>query len=99
MRIISLLITLIVLLTVVAIAFSFTALNDQSVVLDYYFGSRAMPLPVLVLLAITFGALLGVIASLGMILKSKHQNLKLRRALKKTEREAASLRSIAPKRT
>ena len=97
MRIISLLLNLSILLIVVIIAFSFTALNDENVVLNYYVGSREIPLPVVILTAITFGALLGIAASLGMILKSKRQNIKLRNTLRKTEREIMNLRSVTAK--
>ena len=97
MRIISLLLNLSILLIVVIIAFSFTALNDENVILNYYIGSREIPLPVVILMAIAFGALLGVMASLGMILKSKRQNLKLRNTIKKTEREIMNLRSVSAK--
>ncbi|KAF0192555.1 MAG: hypothetical protein FD165_718 [Gammaproteobacteria bacterium] len=97
MRIIGLLLNLLILILVVFVAFSFSALNSENVLVNYYFGSRELPLPVVILLAIMFGALLGIAASLGLVLKSRHHASKLRRTLKKTEKEVVNLQSVGVK--
>jgi putative membrane protein len=96
-RIIGLLFNLLVLILVVFVAFSFSALNSENVLVNYYFGSRELPLPVVILVAILFGALLGIAASLGLVFKSRHQASKLRKTLRKTEKEVVSLQSVAVK--
>lgn len=97
MRIISLLFNLLILLLVVVVAFSFSALNSENVLVNYYFGSRELPLPVVVLCAILFGALLGIAASLGLVFRARHQASKLRKSLRKTEKEVVNLQSVAVK--
>src|SRR3569832_2017269 len=57
----------------------FAVLNAQPVLFNYYFGSRDIPLAFIVAEAIAFGALLGVSASLGMVVKAKRQTSGLRR--------------------
>ncbi len=51
-----------------------------------------MPLSWLVVIVLFIGALLGVLASLPMIIKLKQQNLKLERQKKNSEKEINNLR-------
>src|SRR3569832_1331783 len=73
----------------------FAVLNAQPVLLNYYFGSRDIPLAFIVAVAIAFGALLGVSASLGMVVKAKRQTSGLRRTADAAERELAHLRTLS----
>jgi len=73
----------------------FAVLNAQPVLFNYYFGSRDIPLAFIVAVAIAFGALLGVSASLGMVVKAKRQTSGLRRTADAAERELAHLRTLS----
>lgn len=94
---IGLLLNVLILVLFILVAFGFSALNSESVVIHYYLGSRALPLPVVILIAIALGALLGIMASLGLVLKARHQSGRLRRTLKKTEQEVGHLRAVSAK--
>lgn len=96
-RMIGLLLNVLIVVLFILVAFGFSALNSDSVVIHYYVGSRALPLPVVILVAIGFGALLGIVASLGLVLRARHQSGRLRRTLKKTEQEVVSLRAVSAK--
>ncbi len=81
MRIFSLLLALV--LTIVAIAFA--ALNAGSVQVNYLLGSRALPLVVLLLIALIMGVLLCVTVMSFKILKLRLKNKKLEEALKEKQ--------------
>lgn len=73
----------------------FAVLNAQPVLLNYYFGSRDIPLAFIVAVAVAFGALLGASASLGMVVRAKRQTSGLRRTADAAERELAHLRTLS----
>src|SRR3569832_1927128 len=73
----------------------FAVLNAQPVLFNYYFGSRDIPLAFIVAVAIAFSALLGVSASLGMVVKAKRQTSKQQQTAEATERERAHLRTLS----
>jgi uncharacterized membrane protein YciS (DUF1049 family) len=66
--------------------------NNQLIELDYYVGVLNMPLSWLVVIVLFIGALLGVLASLPMIIILKQQKLKLERQIKNSEKEINNLR-------
>ncbi|MES9936490.1 MAG: LapA family protein [Sedimenticola sp.] len=88
------LIKLIILLLLMAVGVVLTVLNSESVVLNYYFGSRELPLSVVLVAAVAFGALLGLVASLGGFFRLKRQNSELRRKAQLASQEINNLRSI-----
>ncbi|MEO1925536.1 MAG: LapA family protein [Gammaproteobacteria bacterium] len=66
--------------------------NNQLIELDYYVGVLNMPLSWLVVIVLFIGALLGVLASLPMIIILKQQKLKLERQIRNSEKEINNLR-------
>ncbi len=72
----------------------FALLNAQSVPLNYYFGSREIPLAFIVALAVAFGALLGIAASMTVVIKAKRQTSGLRKNVNVAEKELAHLRAL-----
>lgn len=85
---------LVVLLLVIALGLTFSVMNAEPVDLDYYFGTAAIPLALLLAGAVVLGALLGVLASLGAIFRLKRDNSRLRRDMRLAEKEVTNLRSI-----
>jgi len=85
---------LIVLLLVVALGLTFSVMNAEPVNLNYYFGSAAIPLALLLVSAVVLGAVLGVLASLGAIFRLKRDNARLRRDVRLAEKEVSNLRSL-----
>ena len=51
----------------------FAILNAETVQINYYFGSKQAPLSLAIILSMLLGAILGLFASLGLILKSKRE--------------------------
>lgn len=78
----------------VLVAVMFTVLNSAEVSLDFYFTSVRFPLSLMLVITLVIGAVLGVIASLGMILKLKKENVKLKKDIKVVEQEVANLRRL-----
>ena len=72
----------------------FAVLNAEPVHLNFYFGAKQMPLSLALILAMLVGALLGVVASIQLILKSKRAVSRMRRAVDMAEKEIANLRAI-----
>ncbi len=85
------------LLVLVVLGLSFAVLNSEPVALNYYFGYRDIPLSMIVVLSLVAGALIGVLVSLGMILRLKQQAAGLRRKLRAAEKDADQLRILPAK--
>ncbi|MEJ2344411.1 MAG: LapA family protein [Gammaproteobacteria bacterium] len=81
-------------LLIVAIGAAFAVLNANVVDLNYYFGTREIPLSLTLVVAFAGGALLGVIASLGMVVRLKRENRRLRREATLAEKEVMNLRNL-----
>lgn len=90
MRIISYLITLIIIL----IGITFAALNAEPVAINYYLGASETPLSLLLIIAMLFGVFLGLCACLVFYWKQKSLVSKLKQRLKITEAEVAKLRVL-----
>ena len=73
---------------------AFAALNAESVALHYYFGEVNMPVALLIALSLSVGALLGIMASSGLLLRSELRNRGLRRQVSLAEEEVANLRTL-----
>lgn len=73
--------------------------NGQTIVIDYYAGSINLPLSLMTVIALCVGAILGMLASLPILFKLKHENEKLVRQVKMTEKEINNLRVIPVKDT
>jgi len=84
------LINILLLITLIVLGLSFAVLNADPVPLNYYFGYREIPLSMIVVVALATGAVIGVLVSMGILLRQKRQIFQLRRQLKKAEKSATS---------
>lgn len=90
MRIISYFILLIIIL----FGMTFATLNSESVTINYYFNQSALPLSLLLVLVFALGCLIGIIAGLWLLIKTKLLNYRLRQRLQLAEKEIDNLRAI-----
>lgn len=72
----------------------FAVLNAEPVMLHYYFGDMEIPLSLTIISAIILGAILGIIASAGIIIKLKRENLRVRKTSELAEKEITNLRTM-----
>ena len=70
---------LLFILLVMLVGAAFAVMNAENVNLNYYFGSTVLPLSVVLVGAVCFGALLGILAGLGGLASLKYENANLRR--------------------
>ena len=66
-------------LILLIIGILFAVLNAEPVTLHYYFGDKNIPLSLVLISAIIVGAILGIIASAGILIKLKRDNSKLKK--------------------
>ncbi len=85
---------LVVFLLVLVVGLSFALMNAETVMLSYYFGTISAPLSIVVVVSLAAGALLGVLACMGMALGLKQEIARLRRSVKVAEKEVENLRSL-----
>jgi len=83
-----------VIILIILLGIIFAVLNSETVQFNYYFNSRTMPLSLAIILAMFIGAILGVIASIGLILRYKREVSRLRKAADVAEKEITNLRAI-----
>ena len=81
----------------VVIGLSFAVLNSEPVMLNYYFGSREIPLSLIVVGSLATGALFGVLASLGVIIRLKSQTSGLRKKVRMLEKDTLNIASAPAK--
>jgi putative membrane protein len=81
-------------LIVALLALALALLNAQPVQFNYYFGQWEIPLSLILAIATGLGAVLGIIASLGIVIKSKRQSSVMRKNADFAEKELAKLRSL-----
>ena len=72
----------------------FAVLNSSSVELKYYFGMVQVPLSLIIVLSIIAGALLGILASMGQLLRARRNIARLKRSVHLAEKEVTNLRTI-----
>ena len=82
------------LLIVLILGLTFSVLNAEQVNFNYYFGTRELPLSLALVVAMAFGAILGLVVGFGQVIKLRHRISKLKRTVQMTEREVMNLRSI-----
>jgi putative membrane protein len=88
-------ILLLILFFVIALfGISFAVLNAGDVQLNYYFGQFQAPLSLVIVISLACGAVLGILASLTMIIQLKHEQTKLKKTISLTEKEVENLRSL-----
>ena len=88
---------LIIVFVIILSGLAFHLKNNQFIELNYYAGTLNMPLSWLVVLVLLIGALLGIFASLPMIIKLKQQKIKLEKQIKNSEKEITNLRVMPVK--
>jgi len=82
-------------LVVLVFGISFALQNPSSVKVTYYFGlDWEGSLSVLLVITLAVGAVLGVLFTLGWVIKAKRQAARARREAAHFEREASSLRPL-----
>lgn len=81
-------------LIIILLAIIFAILNSHAVEINFYFKSFKIYLPLLLLIDLALGALLGMFALLPALLRAKNNNRKLRQRIKQTEQEIKNLRTI-----
>lgn len=72
----------------------FAALNADKVTLNYHFGEVHLAISLVIAIAIFIGAFLGMLASLGIVLRTRHEMARLRKRVEMTEKEVTNLRAI-----
>lgn len=90
MRIARFMIILMVLLAGIA----FHLRNDQFVRFDYYLGDVDLPFSLWIFIAMSTGAVLGCLALTPVLVKLRHESVRLRRQIKVSETELNNLRVI-----
>lgn len=81
-------------LIIVVLAIVFVTLNSYSVSLNYYVGMANLYMPLLLVIAIVVGIILGVFAMLPIWLRAKSERRKLKSRLAAAELELKNLRNI-----
>jgi putative membrane protein len=82
------------LVAIMILGASFAVLNAERVAVDYYFGVAQAPLSLMLVLSVTAGALLGILVSLGAVLRLRGENAELRRKARLASEELNNLRSL-----
>lgn len=90
MRIFSYVLSLLVLI----FGLTFSALNANQVLFNYYLGSKQISLAVLLVAAFGVGIVVGFMSTLFSILRLKREAYHLKSRLKTTEKELIDLRSL-----
>jgi putative membrane protein len=83
-----------IILIVIVLGVIFAVLNAEPVQLNYYFDSLSMPLSLAMIVSMFIGAVLGVLASIGVIFKCRKEMTRLRKAAEVADKEIANLRAI-----
>ena len=73
------LLSLLVLSLIACLGVSFAILNAEPVKVEYYIGSRSVPLSFLLVGVLIIGMILGLLTTLPTLLKLKFENRRLRR--------------------
>ena len=81
-------------IVIIVLGLSFAGLNSTPVHINYYIGEAELPLSLLLVLALSAGALIGLLFGLSLFLRMKCNNLQLRRRIKSAEKEVDNLRAI-----
>ena len=84
----------IILLVIIGLGISFATLNSEAVTLQYYVGHKTLPLSLLLVSVFATGCLLGILVGLGIVIRLKLKNYRLRQRLKLAEKEVTNLRAI-----
>ncbi len=79
---------------VVLAGVSFSVLNADSVIVDYYFAKGEVPLSIVIVGALAIGALLGIASTFWAMFRLRREISRLKKQLKVKEQEVNNLRAI-----
>jgi uncharacterized integral membrane protein len=88
---------LIIVLLVMAFGFAFHLRNGEFFEVDYYVGVVGLPFSLWMFLALSIGALLGILASLPLVARFRRDAARLSRRLRMNEQELKNLRVVPMK--
>lgn len=83
-----------VLLLALVFGLSFAAINSSPAHIDFYFGTLDAPLSLVLVITVAIGALLGVAASIAVLLSQRIEMSALKKRLSICETEVHNLREI-----
>lgn len=84
---------------VIIIGITFASLNSHTVTINYYVNEATIHIPILLLITLVAGVLLGIIAMLPTLVRSKRGSRRLKHRIKQIEQEVNNLRAIPIKET
>lgn len=87
-------ITTLLIILLVLLGLTFAGLNAEPVIINYYIGTKKLPLSLLLILTLVCGSLLGLLANLVFCIRLKSANVLLRHRLKLVQEEVANLRTM-----
>lgn len=87
-------ISFIIIILTVGIGLVFALLNSESVSFNYYLEQINIPLSLLLVIALAIGVVIGWIANMGIVIRLKRENAKIRKEAKLSEKELGNLRSL-----
>lgn len=87
-------VTYLFLILLVLFALIFAGLNADLVSVNYYLGTKRLPLSLLILLSFILGGLLGLLTAFITYVKLKYVNRCLRHRLNLVEKELINLRAL-----
>ena len=88
------LIKFIFLLAMAVLGAGFASINPELATVHYYFGDLTLPMGMLLLGVLGLGMLLGLLVSVFILLKTRHENTRLRRKAELVNTEVNNLRTI-----
>jgi len=89
------LISFVILLFILIVGIYFGLLNAEPVTINYYFGSYDMPLSLVMVVSVLLGALLGAVASIGIVFKMRKRINRLKKEMRAHERDLANTRALS----
>ena len=81
-------------LLVVIIGVTFSLLNADVVVINYYFGEKTLPLSILIILSFAVGGVIGTLFGLVYSFRMFRENSRLKKKVSMSEKEIENLRAI-----
>ena len=88
------LVSFVLVFVLVLLGLAFAVGNAKPVEVNYFLATRELPLAMTLVLALVFGALIGLLFSLTMMVRLKRETLRLRRQVRLVEQEVINLRNI-----
>ncbi len=78
----------------VLLGVTFSCLNAQPVLINYYVGTHSFPLSLVIVFSLASGVLLGLVIGLSAYLMAKAELARLQRHLRLVEKEVSHLRTL-----